>query len=69
MLFAEERANNGITAPYDYTGLNSNTDWIDAVTRTGEFYNANLSVSASSEKNRFNLGVGYVADGSLLVYS
>ncbi|PZR24339.1 MAG: hypothetical protein DI535_22320 [Citrobacter freundii] len=30
-LFAQERANNGITDPYDYSGLTSNTDWIDAV--------------------------------------
>src|SRR6187549_183271 len=37
-LFAEERANdatNPTNDPYDYTGLTANTDWIDAVTRTG----------------------------------
>ena len=36
-LFDEERANNGVTDPYDYTGLDANTDWIDAVTQTGNF--------------------------------
>ncbi len=31
-LFAQERLNNGVTDPYDYTGLTANTNWIDAVT-------------------------------------
>ena len=41
-IFAEERANNGVTDPFDYTGLTANTDWIDAVTRTGKFNTNNL---------------------------
>lgn len=65
-LFAEERANNGITDPYDYTGLNSNTDWIDAVTRVGNFNTNNLSISSSSEKNRFTLGVGFTTDEGII---
>ncbi|MEJ0102168.1 MAG: hypothetical protein WDO19_06230 [Bacteroidota bacterium] len=53
-LYAEERANQTppITTPYDYTGLTSNTDWIDAVTRTGQFGSYNLSIAGSTEKNR-----------------
>lgn len=66
LLFAEERANNGITDPFDYTGLTANTDWIDAVTRTGKFTSNNLSVSSSSEKNRFNFGLGYVVDEGII---
>lgn len=65
-LFAQERANNGITTPFDYTGLTANTDWIDAVTRTGKFSNSNLSVTGSTEKNRFNLGVSYTLDQGLI---
>ncbi len=65
-LFAEERANNGVTDPYDYTGLDANTDWIDAVTRTGRFNSNNLSISGSSEKNRFNLGLGYISDEGII---
>ncbi|MFN4313838.1 MAG: SusC/RagA family TonB-linked outer membrane protein [Chitinophagaceae bacterium] len=65
-LFAEERANNGVTAPYDYTGLTANTDWIDAVTRTGRFNSNNLSVSSSSEKNKLNLGIGYISDEGIV---
>ena len=65
-LFAEERANNGVTAPFDYSGLTANTDWIDAVTQTGQFSNNNLSVSASSEKNKFNFGIGYTLDEGIV---
>jgi len=65
-LFAEERANNGVTTPYDYTGLTANTDWIDVVTRTGNFNNNNLSISGSTDKNRFNLGLGYLSDEGII---
>lgn len=65
-LFAQERANNGITTPYDYTGLTADTDWIDAVTRTGKFTNNNLSISGSSERNRFNFGLGYIYDEGII---
>lgn len=66
LLFAEERANGGTTDPFDYTGLTANTDWIDAVTQTGNFRNNNLSVSASSEKNKFNFGIGYTLDEGII---
>ena len=65
-LFGEERANNGVTDPYDYTGLTANTDWIDAVTRTAKFSTSNLSLSSSTEKNKFNLGVGYIMDEGII---
>ncbi|MEO5892050.1 MAG: SusC/RagA family TonB-linked outer membrane protein [Ferruginibacter sp.] len=65
-LFAEERANTGITDPYSYAGLNSNTDWIDAVTRTAKFNSSNLSVASSSEKNKFNFGLGYQYDEGIV---
>lgn len=65
-LFAQERANNGITTPFDYTGLTADTDWIDAVTRTGKFSNSNISVNSSSERNRFNLGVGFTVDQGMI---
>lgn len=66
MLFAEERANNGNTAPFDYTGLTANTDWIDAVTQTGAFTANNLSVSSSTDKNKFNFGLGYMVDEGII---
>jgi TonB-linked SusC/RagA family outer membrane protein len=65
-LFAEENANNGITDQFDYTGLTGNTDWIDAVTRVGHFNTNNLSVSSSTDRNRFTLGLGYTADEGII---
>lgn len=65
-LFAEERANNGVTDAYDYGKLNANTDWIDAVTRTGRFSNNSLTLSGASERNRFNLSLGYIYDEGII---
>lgn len=64
-LFAEENANNGVATP-DYSALTANTDWIDAVTRTGKFNTNNLSISGSTEKNRFTLGFGYTKDEGII---
>jgi len=64
-LFAEENANNGVSTP-DYSFLTANTDWIDAVTRTGTFSNNSLNVASSSEKNTFNLSLGYISDQGII---
>jgi TonB-linked SusC/RagA family outer membrane protein len=64
-LFAEENANNGVATP-DYHTLTANTDWINAVTRTGHFNTNNLSISSSTEKNKFNAGFGYVYDEGVI---
>ncbi|MBI1344327.1 MAG: SusC/RagA family TonB-linked outer membrane protein [Terrimonas sp.] len=64
-LFAEENANNGVATP-DYSALTANTDWIDAVTRTGKFNNNNLTISGSSDNNRFNFGLGYISDEGMI---
>ena len=66
-LFAEENVNIGNLNPIDYKGMSANTDWIDAVTRTGNFSSNNLSISGSSEKNKFHLGVGYINDEGIIV--
>ncbi|MGC4103458.1 TonB-dependent receptor [Ferruginibacter sp.] len=65
MLFDEENANNGVATP-DYSALTANTDWIDAVTRTGKFSNSNLSIAGSTEKNKFNIGFGYIYDEGIV---
>jgi TonB-linked SusC/RagA family outer membrane protein len=64
-LFAEENANNGVATP-DYHQINANTDWIKAVTRTGHFNQNNLSISTSTEKNKFNAGFGYQYDEGVI---
>src|SRR5256714_5699825 len=65
-LFAEERFNNGVTDPYDYGPFNANTDWINAVTRTGQFTNNNISISGSTDRNRFHIGAGYIYDEGIV---
>ena len=64
-MFKEENANNGVATP-DYSALTSNTDWIDAVTRTGKFNNDNISISQATDKNKFNLGLGYIYDEGII---
>ena len=64
-LFAEENANNGVATP-PYPTLTANTDWIDAVTRTGHFNTDNLSISSSTEKNKFSAGFGYQYDEGIV---
>ncbi len=64
-LFAEENANNGVNTP-DYSALKGNTNWIDAVTRTGKFNTNNLSIAGGTDKNKFNLGLGYMTDEGLI---
>jgi TonB-linked SusC/RagA family outer membrane protein len=66
-LFAEENANNNVPTP-NYTALTGNTDWINAVTRTGKYSASNLSISSSTEKNKFNMGLGYMYDEGLIVH-
>ena len=39
-----------------------NTNWVDAVTQTAHTSLTNISVSASSDKNKFYLGAGYNTD-------
>lgn len=65
-LYEEEKRNIGVDAPFDYSKWTGNTDWIDAVTRTGRFNANNLTISSSSEKNRVNVGFGYVTDEGII---
>ena len=64
-LFDQENANNAVTTP-DYSALTANTDWISAVTRTGAFNTNNLSISSGTDKNKFNLGLGYSTDQGII---
>lgn len=67
-LFDEEQANLGITGSdlFDYTPWTGNTDWVDIMTRTGIFNNNNLSITGSSEKNKFYMGIGYITDEGIV---
>ncbi len=65
-LFEEEKVNIGVTAPFDYSKWTANTDWVDAVTRTGRFNSHNISLSGASDKNKFSMSLGYVSDEGLI---
>ncbi|RYE12569.1 MAG: SusC/RagA family TonB-linked outer membrane protein, partial [Sphingobacteriales bacterium] len=67
-LYLEENANIGVVNNFDFTNWNGNTDWIDAVSQTGTFNTNNLSVSASSEKNRFYAGLGYTNEQGIVIH-
>ncbi len=65
-LYEEEKVNIGANSPFDYGKWTANTDWVDAVTRTGKFNTNNISISTSTEKNRFYMGVGYTTDEGII---
>lgn len=48
------------------SAFTGNTDWIDAVTRSAKFSTTNLSLDASTDKNRFHFGLGYTYDEGLV---
>ncbi|HLZ16810.1 MAG TPA: SusC/RagA family TonB-linked outer membrane protein, partial [Cyclobacteriaceae bacterium] len=68
-LFAEENANNGVTNTGYLTlpDMQNNTDWINAVTRTGIQSANNLSIANSTENNKFNFSVGYTLDQGIIL--
>ena len=67
-LFTQENDNNNVPLNErpDYSAFNSNTDWIDEVTRMANFSNSNLSVSSASQNNKFNFGLGYLDDEGII---
>ncbi|MDP4255110.1 MAG: SusC/RagA family TonB-linked outer membrane protein [Bacteroidota bacterium] len=68
-LFAQENANNGVTNNGYLTlpGMQNNTDWIKAVTRTGVISANNLSIANSTENNKFNFSLGYTLDQGIIL--
>lgn len=64
-LYNEQLVNQGET-PYDFSNLTADTDWQDEVLQTGFVTNNNVSISSSSEKARFYMGIGYtMEEGSM----
>lgn len=65
-LYKEENDNIGAPNTFDFAPWTGDTDWIDAVTQTGYFNNNNLSLTASTEKNKLYLGIGYISDQGIV---
>lgn len=60
-LYNEQLANQG-QEPYDFSNLTADTNWQDEVLQTGFVTNNNISISSSSDKSRFYMGVGYTSE-------
>lgn len=60
-LYNEQRVNQGAT-PYDYTNWGADTNWQDEMFQTGFITNNNVSITGSSEKSKFYLGLGYTSE-------
>jgi len=50
----------------DMANWTGNTNWINAITQTAHTSLTNISVSASSDKNKFYMGAGYNTDEGLV---
>lgn len=67
-LFQEEEINIGVPVQerFDFSKWNGNTDWVDALTRTGLFTNNNLSITGSTDRNRFYMSGGYTKEQGIV---
>lgn len=67
-LFTEEQINIGVppNLMFDFTPWTGNTDWVDVMTRTGLFNSNNLSISGSTDRNKFYMGVGYTVEEGIV---
>ncbi|RYZ59389.1 MAG: SusC/RagA family protein, partial [Chitinophagaceae bacterium] len=63
-LFQEEEINIGVPVQerFDFSKWNGNTDWVDVLTRTGLFTNNNISLTGSTDRNRFYMSAGYTKE-------
>jgi TonB-dependent SusC/RagA subfamily outer membrane receptor len=64
-LYNEQLANQG-SAPFDFTNWTANTDWIDALSQTGLFSTSNISVTGSTDRNKFYMNAGFTHDEGIV---
>jgi len=60
-LYDEQRVNQG-ALPFDYTNWGADTNWQDEYFQTATILNSNASITGSSEKSKFYLGLGYTSE-------
>ncbi len=65
-LYNEQRLNQGITTPYDYTNWQANTDWQDEIFQTGWMTYDNVSISGSTDRSKFYMGLGYMYEEGII---
>ncbi|GHV40159.1 SusC/RagA family TonB-linked outer membrane protein [Bacteroidia bacterium] len=57
-----EQLINQKAKPFDYTDWQADTNWQDEIFQTGFLSNSNISITGSSAKNKFYLGLGYTTE-------
>src|SRR6266496_3314325 len=65
-LYTEQLKNEGSADTFDFSNWTANTDWIDALTQTGIYSTNNISVTGSTERNRFYMNAGYTYDEGMV---
>ena len=64
-LYNEQRNNQGLD-PFDYTNWAADTDWQNEIFQTGFLTNNNISITGSTDKSKFYMGLGYtMEEGSI----
>lgn len=64
-MYNEQRANQNLD-PFDYTNWAANTHWQDEIFQTGFLTNNNISITGSTDKSKFYMGLGYtMEEGSI----
>lgn len=67
-LYNEQLSNLTSPTQFDYTNWTADTDWQDVIFQTGFVTNNNVSITSSSEKNKFYMGVGYTSEEGNIKY-
>lgn len=65
LLYDEQLRNEGSPA-FDYTNWQANTNWQDEIFQNGVLSYNNLSVSGATERNKFRMGLGYIAEQGVI---
>lgn len=65
LLYDEQLRNEGNPA-FDYTNWQGDTDWQDEIFQNGVLSYNNLSVSGANERNKFRMGLGYIAEQGII---
>jgi len=60
-LYNEQRVNQG-ALPFDYTNWGADTNWQDEYFQSAFMLNSNASITGSTEKSKFYMGLGYTSE-------
>ncbi len=61
-LYNEQLSNLTTPTQFDYTKWTADTDWQDEIFQSGFITNNNISITSSTDRNKFYMGVGYTSE-------